>query len=139
MSDSSSLVSLTLREAIDLTKRAIRAKGWDYVYPSWEEQNCLNFEEDGSPSCVVGHVLSYRGVTLQGLKLKDAEWNCTYNYYNQSGITSMRGEVVDVDDETEVFLNALQMSQDSGFTWGNAYITALRELYSYRNGMGVGK
>lgn len=48
---------------LELLAKVVEAKGADYVYPGTAGDTCYNFEVQGAPSCIVGHVLAELGVT----------------------------------------------------------------------------
>ena len=55
-------------EAIALLERAVNEKGADYVYP--DKINCL-YADGNRPGCIVGHALSYVGVSVDQLARLD--------------------------------------------------------------------
>jgi hypothetical protein len=121
-------ITLDLEEAKQLVDRAIAEKGADYVYeqvsaPGYMLDTCAYFNpQTGEPSCIVGHVLAYKGLTLA--QAVAGEWN--------TGVTA-RGlkqnyGVLDADAATLIFLNGAQESQDDGETWGKAREHALADL-----------
>lgn len=115
-------LELTYTDALRLLEKAVADKGEDYVYPHYND-GCAYFEEAfrenaGQPSCIVGHVLSYGGITEEDL-----------NGANMTGVRSLTGEnsrchVLDVDDETRELLRAAQAFQDAGMPWGHAVAEA---------------
>jgi hypothetical protein len=118
-------VEITLDEAKELLGRAVKEKGEDYVYEPLREggrphgrPQCAYFNpEDGCPSCMVGYVLSYKGVTYESL---DA---------TGSVVTEVQDLVeeghLQVDNETLALLTVAQVEQDQGQTWGRALEEAL--------------
>ncbi len=52
-------------QALELLDKVVQAKGADYVYPGQPGDLCFNFETDGAPSCIVGHVLADLGLTYE--------------------------------------------------------------------------
>ena len=127
------LVTLTFRQAVNEAKRAIREKGWDYIYEPGIRESCHNFEQDGAPSCIVGHMLSYKGMTLEditGIRHPDNGFEIPFN---ERGVYTMgMWGVVEMTSEAQIFLSGLQSEQDDGQTWGESYITALRNVYQLR-------
>lgn len=101
----------TPSETLDLLRRAVEAKGPDYVYvePEGDVAACL-YVHDGQPSCIVGHVLNYCG--LLGL----AEENKA-----PSNIRALREHF---DSAALVVLDAAQEIQDNGEPWGEALACA---------------
>lgn len=118
-------VEITLDEAKELLARAVKEKGEDYVYVPLREggrpngrPQCAYFnEEDRCPSCMVGYVLSYKGVTYERL---DA---------TNSVVTEVQDLVEEghlkVDNHTLALLTVAQVEQDQGQTWGRALEEAL--------------
>lgn len=111
-------------------QEVIAEKGEDYVYPRAGRgstgDGCRYFENDGSPSCIVGHLLAKRGVTYDALlTLKfGAEMN---ESTSASGLVGAR--VIDLDpsqaDLLREFLVDVQALQDMGVAWGKAFSVAL--------------
>ena len=113
-------ITITAAEARELLTRAVEEKGADYVYPRVDNPDgCLYFESN-APSCIVGHVLAYKG--MEPFE-DDAE-------YNASTVHSLRHRMLfEVDnDRTFEALRTAQTRQDSGSTWGDALRAALSVL-----------
>jgi hypothetical protein len=114
-------VEITLDEAKELLARAVKEKGENYVYEpltNMGRSQCAYFNpEDGCPSCMVGYVLSYKGVTYEAL---DA---------TGSVVTEVQDLVEEghlkVDNETLALLTVAQVEQDQGQTWSRALEEAL--------------
>lgn len=115
-------LNLTYTDALRYLEKAVAEKGEDYVYPSYQE-GCEYFESvygsnTGQPSCIVGHVLSYNGVTREDLG----------GGLNSSGVLTLNSQhpngVLDVDDATEDLLVFAQRFQDNGMPWGQAVAEA---------------
>lgn len=89
----------------DLLARAVAEKGEDYVYPEEEKDGvgCHYFYE-GRPSCIIGHVLSYLGMT-EGPE-------------GSGAIFALRR--LGFSPAEEYAAVAAQESQDAGRTWGDA-------------------
>lgn len=85
-----------------------------YVYEP--DPFCMYFNPDGSPSCIVGHVLVRHGITALQVG--------TLNYSRAKRL-SAEG-VLDVDDRAENLLESVQGMQDKGIPWGEALTAALR-------------
>ena len=78
-------IELTDEEAVALLQRAVEEKGADYVYehPTYtdpetneevEDSTCFYFDPGaGTPSCIVGHVLAYKGVTMEEIDGDNAD------------------------------------------------------------------
>lgn len=108
-------IKLGYDEAIELLDRAVKEKGADYIYEhradEASEDACLYFY-DGKPSCIVGHVLAYKGLTGEQAELLDFEG---------TGIFYLQGNgYLDVDERTLKTLARAQQDQDHGNSWGVA-------------------
>lgn len=113
-------IEITFDEAKSLIQRAIDEKGADYVYPEAWSINCRYFNGDGSPSCIVGHVLHYAGVDGN-------DWYGTDN--NESNVHNLAEDgVLALADATRILLGVAQARQDHGATWDEAMDEALREV-----------
>jgi hypothetical protein len=96
----------------ELLKRAVAEKGADYIYPGAGEK-CYYFEPDGTPSCIVGHVLYYLGA-----KAEDS-WSDDWNEDTDVSSLRYRG-IVEMTTDTMNLLRQAQMTQDSGISWGES-------------------
>lgn len=130
------LVTLDFNEAVELAKRAVAEKGEDYTYEQGAYGRCLNFNIcTSAPSCIVGHILAYKGMTYAQMLGREAAHNdnCMLANrvdYNNSGICTLIGDgLVEVaDTKTEHFLSELQQLQDSGTSWGKSLRSALEYI-----------
>lgn len=103
-------------EALALLGRAVNEMGEDYVYPVYDEGFCKYFREDGSPSCIVGFVLDYKGISIEH-----------YATLNAEEVNELRaGGVIDLTDKAIAVLEAAQRTQDHSGTWGDALAEATR-------------
>jgi hypothetical protein len=114
-------VEITLDEAKELLGRAVKEKGADFVYQPITDMGrtqCAYFDpSDKAPSCLVGHVLAYKGLTYERLE-------------STSSVVTEVQELVEeghikVDNETLALLTVAQVEQDQGQTWGRALEEAL--------------
>jgi hypothetical protein len=115
-------VSLSLDETKDLLSRAVKERGADYTYKMLTIDGsalCAYFDpETKAPSCIVGQVLAYKGVTFEDL------WAADKNVYASAG-TLVDTEVIKADSETRALLEIVQSEQDAGMPWGRAVEEAL--------------
>lgn len=116
-------IEITLDEAKDLLARAVEEKGSTYVYEQvvndLGDSQCLYFNPaTRAPSCIVGHVLAYKGVTYDDMFANDVN---TF----ASVATLADTEFIKVDNKTQALLSIAQGEQDQGQTWGNAVQEAL--------------
>jgi hypothetical protein len=113
-------IKITFDEAVELLDRAVAEKGEDYIYPrSAGEAECL-YVEDGQPSCIVGHVLFWKGLTLERIESIEGMSAFALNDYDW----------LDLDEKAEALLWKTQSRQDSGVPWGRAVAEAKAETAS---------
>lgn len=111
--------ALTYKEAVELLDRAVAERGEDYVYPDEERtwvEDCRYFF-DGHPSCIIGHVLAYKGIGAE--QARDCEGT-------DAGVVISKF----FEPETDVkllFLRAQGM-QDRRYPWGHAVFSAKRSV-----------
>lgn len=109
-------LDLTPERTLELLRRAVAEKGADHVYPRAKRYGkCLYREPDGSPSCIVGHVLIWAGVDPAQLVEGFSAWR----QMKTLGVT---------DERVRLALDAAQMNQDRGATWGAVLAAAERVL-----------
>lgn len=108
-------------QAVVFLEKAVAEKGPDFTYHTRElneheratwyasddmvEEGCLYFD-NGQPSCIVGHVLSYMGYD-----------NAPEGAPAQIALTTLG---IAMDDETRRLLTDVQRRQDNGIPWGEA-------------------
>lgn len=108
--------------AIRSLREVVFEKGPDYVYRRVEAYGfqgaCVNFTEDGEPSCIVGHVFGLLGLT--GEKALEVGVAST-------AIASVSCELLNRSDFEWTFtdgairiLAVAQDYQDTGSSWGEA-------------------
>jgi hypothetical protein len=114
-------VEITLDEAKELLARAVKEKGEDYVYAPLTDMGrsqCAYFNPaDKCPSCMVGYVLSYKGVTYDVLETTNSVVTEVQDLVEEGHLK--------VDNETLALLTIAQVEQDQGQTWGRALEEAL--------------
>lgn len=111
-------------EALRRLKDAVDLKGEDYVYlhdngTSIREApavSCVNKYRDGSPACIVGHVL---------VALADGGY-FTRDQIPDGGSVALAAENLPVKftEDALLVLGRAQSRQDTGRTWGEAYAAA---------------
>lgn len=102
-------------------KKALEAKGEDYVYEGWSDGACV-YSLAAEPSCIVGHVLHALDPEMFE---RVAEFE---KDYNQSGGDNTFSNVVKrlnlpFEAEQHRALQNVQREQDDGRTWGHAVAT----------------
>jgi hypothetical protein len=81
------------------------------------EAYCAYFNGRGAPSCIIGHVFAYKGLTKANVGRLNTE----------NGVVSLTWSgFLSVDDQTEEILKEAQNAQDAGKTWGEALAAAER-------------
>lgn len=110
-------VHLTYDDAVIGLQRAVMEKGEDHVFsPEQPDDPDTYFYFDpksGECGCIVGHVLSYYGITKEDLG--------KHNQGTGFGtILRLTPRVVTCDPAAKALLQAAQEDQDSGATWGQA-------------------
>lgn len=121
-------MKLNLAEARQLLARAVENRGEEFVYDKDQYGGvCAYFDpSDGTPGCIVGQVLSFKGVTLETFinwaETYRAESDHTYApNLNTSGVTDLVDyHFIDADNQTLEYLALAQSRQDTGATWGQA-------------------
>lgn len=123
---------LTFEHAKELLEQLARENP-DYIYredPKAQESmhraacfgNCLYKHWDGSPGCIIGHLISrFLGHT----EFEVVEFNSPANTLRANGIT--------YEVETVALLSVAQRAQDEGKTWSEAVSFGLE---TYRDSIG---
>jgi len=126
-------ITLTYDEAVSLLERAVAEKGADYVYPRAHRlAGCVYFEEETkAPSCIVGHVLAYKGVDPEPF-IEDVN-------LNGDTVDSLLSDdedpgFVNTDGRTKSLLSWVQHIQDNGKPWGDAVYRARNAVENRAHG-----
>ncbi len=111
---------ITVASALESLEKARDSKPKGYRYNEIDDdgvgtRKCRYFESDGSPSCIVGHVLADHGYTF------DPE-----SFRNKVNVIGIRSIVITSDAVAYGLLDA-QVTQDQGETWEQAV-----EVFKYR-------
>lgn len=125
------MTKLTYTAVQEALKESVEEKGADYVYPYAKGLGaCKYAENDGSPSCIVGHVLAKLDPEMFA-KVKEAEGRESGSFP-----VSMLLDAEEFYSEVELSfplvtaLASAQNMQDTGSTWGEALASFERE-YEY--------
>lgn len=103
-------------EAFQALRDVVKQFGVDYKYRErWSAKRCTYSEEDGQPSCLVGHVLSRVAPDLFVAIHEREGRGETFSIRVLRNIFD-----VDVTDDTLSTLDVVQLAQDNGHTWGEA-------------------
>ena len=106
--------TITATTALNLLEEVVREKGGDYVYPNLDR--CIYFDDEGAPSCIVGHVLAKLGAIEGDLKSKIGPGIKV----NEALLTSLIIDGIELEEDAMNLLRAAQRKQDEGSTWGAA-------------------
>jgi hypothetical protein len=99
--------------AVELLRQQVEKVGADHVYGS---RVCVYFNDDGCPSCIVGHVLADLGVQLGQVH----ELASGADMGNGIAINAVRVEGVEMTEGARTVFAVAQRLQDNGETWGDA-------------------
>ena len=130
---------VTLNLAEELLERAVAEKGEGYEYPDWAS-GCY-YERDDAPSCIVGHVFNYLGLTPEQLGQLDAPNKHFSDANGQpvsrnnvvSALVPLVAEAFDIEltEPAAVLLREAQLQQDNGSPWGLAAQRAKAAVAGY--------
>ena len=103
---------LTAERALQLLREVV-AERPGYVYEAPDSRGCAYVDPaTGEPSCLVGHVFIRAGWSAAELR----RWNRTAVSWLPSNLAISEG--------ARCMLDEAQQVQDSGWTWGEALLTA---------------
>lgn len=103
---------ITGSEALKSLERAVTQKGLNYIYPGAKKQQCVYFNNNNKPSCIVGYAFDYLGVDPKLLSYSD----------NTSRVVVLSN--VKMTDKAIRIFDAAQTAQDCGHSWGQALANA---------------
>lgn len=138
-------ITIDKDRALELLAKAVKEKGEDYVYPRSNSAKgtygkCLYVEDDGTPSCIVGHVIGYVKPSLLPLvgtwERNECPERDEYDFPPKhttieqgfgfsTGATYVadsleRSDLLRFTPEAVSVLSRAQRIQDGGETWGKA-------------------
>lgn len=130
------ILTLTYEQALASLEQAIAERGEDFVYPQeWRtsvSENfkgwCVNFNQDGSPSCIAGYVYSLWSIENDEVWREDSVDTLAGR---DGGEKDAATAPLQIDARTYVLLSSAQNAQDSGSTWKQALEIALRDVEAY--------
>lgn len=109
----------TYEEVLQSLKEIVHAKGENYIYPRAKD-GCVYFEDDGQPSCLIGHFMyEQRLVTYD-----DAPNYEEQNAENAAAIMEAN-EIARFDERAILLMQAAQENQDWGRPWGASLAMAV--------------
>lgn len=90
----------------------IVAKNPDYVYDDRDSEGfCRYFNDEGAPSCVVGHVIAQHGITAEQIEHVKYSGAAAVIRVTTEALLSARGVTL---------FSSVQAWQDAGTPWGEA-------------------
>jgi hypothetical protein len=106
-----------------LLDRAVAKKSSEYIYEKPERWDaCVYFQEDHTPSCLIGFVLADLGVDPK-IKMFASEGEFAHNmeqFGDDDLMSYLRKEFgLEFSDRAEELLELAQELQDEGTSWGN--------------------
>lgn len=125
-------MTFTTDAVTEALHKIVAEKGADYVYPG-ARGTCMYSERDGSPSCIVGHVVAVlepeafeKIVEIEAAEGESTDarallggWGVDYDW--ETGDYRMKTPaLVEYDNEVSNALELAQRAQDGGLTWGEA-------------------
>jgi hypothetical protein len=93
--------------------------------------SCVNFDKDGKPSCVVGHLVDVVLGNEDELRAWFRDPDHRMIAANQAYDELVDAGVLERDGRTFHLLCTIQEMQDTGNTWGSAYESALLQANEY--------
>jgi hypothetical protein len=122
-------------------RAVVATKGPDYVYPRGGKhggmgEDCVYFEPNGEPSCIIGHVLARHGVTLEDLRhdTEDLNEGSSVAQLIMDGLLRLDGPY---ERDLRDFLQDVQAFQDRGVPWGPALDFALSRYEKRKQGFNL--
>lgn len=100
-------------------EKIIAEKGGDYLYPPAQAgTTCTYVEQDGTPSCIVGHIIA--ALDPEGFQAIREEEEATGG---STDVATALREWAEADIDTELIraLQEAQNKQDAAGTWGEAF------------------
>lgn len=142
-------IVLDIDTTLEYMEKAVKFRGPQHVDPrSGNIDGCKYTPSGDLPSCIVGQILQYAGVTTNELRVMD-----TRGYYGSSfaALMEVRDQVLDgsdyVDEGDDVLpenltitpgaatlLASAQDAQDYGTQWGVIYSSAVEQAAQIRSG-----
>lgn len=116
---------LSQKKFIELAKKAVAKMGPDYIYRPPGGYGCVYFDEEGEPSCILGHIISDLGITSENVGNHNSK-TCD-KIIGSKNDSPWRGKImVHASPRVQVALRDLQRKQDMGVPWGRALEEALK-------------
>jgi hypothetical protein len=103
-------------EALTWLERIVQEKGADYVYSEDKRvgrteasKSCANWDNDGQPSCIVGHLAIQGGYVQPN----------SYDQFSAAG-TLFHSNGIELDEKASILLYEVQRQQDMSIPWGQS-------------------
>lgn len=116
------MIQFTYEDVLLSLKEIVHDKGEHYIYPR-AMQTCLYYEDNGEPSCIVGHFLHKHDI-LQADQEDIYEGNNAESLCDYLKLV----DIAEFDDRSRLLLQEAQECQDWGYTWGNSLNTAVEAV-----------
>lgn len=126
----------TAQEAYELLEKQVKGREeYTYEFPvityegdegPVEEEiwDCAYSTPDGSPSCIVGHVLRDVMDDEQWAEVLDFEYDSSGQFNRGVSVSGFKPALRLFDSDAINVLQDAQCAQDRGETWGNALLSA---------------
>lgn len=121
-------MTFTLEDVLNATRAVVAEKGEDYVYSNSVAEggngSCVYANEDGTPSCLVGHVIHRLDPEVFKRLAKDEAESGS-----QVALDLIPAGYIPEgfwEESAEHAMQEVQIHQDIGRTWGEALKTAER-------------
>lgn len=116
------MIHYTYEDVLQSLKEIVYTVGENYIYHRAMKE-CVYFEPNGQPSCIVGHFLYNNDIPL-------GDDGSLYEGNSASGVCEyLKTEgVADFDERSRLLLQEAQECQDWGYTWGNSLHTAIEAV-----------
>lgn len=123
------MIELNLIEAMQLSKEIVDDFGPDFTYRNSDIEDWTpgdpchyvhggeDYDEPLTPGCIVGHVFYRLGIPLEDMNTKSMDGAFASRAASWLGIK--------LGQQTELFLNRLQVKQDQGAPWGECLQNAI--------------
>lgn len=112
---------ITAEQMLEALRQSVAAQGEGFVYGYVDETDaCVYIDNDGAPSCLVGHALS---------RLLPGTWREVPGVEGNTDARSLDTNEEFLEYDAKLVAEAAQMSQDLRETWGEA-LSAAEEIYS---------
>lgn len=114
------MIRIDEKLALELLRKAVEEKGAGWVDPNAAEgQGCQYVDDQGAPSCIVGHAMVFAGVPSSDLIEDGDVYDLAQGLTHKERLYLERGAL-------RVMMEA-QSWQDRGTTWGEALEAAERD------------